>query len=230
MKYSNKIISKIKIICKERNIKTTPNKKTIINLIQKKEIITKSIINNNIKSIPIIKDTYTEDLLKQQYILHKSYVIRRTNTTKNTGVTVRLPSIPEDISENIVKQIIRNKLNDKTSSWDCKKGDLYSQKEGKQECKCFTSNGPISFTPSSEWDIIYFLDARLWLNNKFILYRIPLKRTSIEWRNIKVNKSQTFENQIKQTRRPRITWISLYPQIKLYCNKIYEGTFDDIFI
>ena len=239
MKYPNRIISKIKIICKEHNIKTTSgkNKKTIINLIQKKEIITNSTINNNIKpkinAIPIIKicteDTYTEKLLKEQYILHKLYVLKRTVTTKKIGVTVRLPSIPEDISENIVKQIIRNKLNDKTSSWDCKKGDLHSQKEGKQECKCFTSNGPISFTPSSEWDIIYFLDARSWLNNKFILYRIPLKRTSIEWKNIKVNKTETFENQIKQARRPRITWISLYPQIKLYCNKIYEGTFDNIF-
>jgi hypothetical protein len=237
MKYSNRIISKIKIICKDRNIKTISGKKTIINLIQKKEIITNLTINNNIKpkinAIPIIKvcteDTYTEKLLKEQYILHKSYVLKRTVTTKKIGVTVRLPSIPEDISENIVKQIIRNKLNDKTSSWDCKKGDLHSQKEGKQECKCFTSNGPISFTPSSEWDIIYFLDARSWLNNKFILYRIPLKRTSIEWKNIKVNKTETFENQIKQARRPRITWISLYPQIKLYCNKIYEGTFDDIF-
>ena len=66
MKYSNKIISKIKIICKERNIKTTPNKKTIINLIQKKEIITNSIINNNINTNLIIKDTYTENLLKEQ--------------------------------------------------------------------------------------------------------------------------------------------------------------------
>jgi hypothetical protein len=37
-----------------------------------------------------------------------------------------MPCIPEDISENIVKQIIRNKLNDSTSSWNCKR-DLYSQ-------------------------------------------------------------------------------------------------------
>ena len=68
MKYSNNIILKIKIICKERNIKTihSKNKKTIINLIQKKEIITNSIINNNINTNLIIKDTYTENLLKEQ--------------------------------------------------------------------------------------------------------------------------------------------------------------------
>ena len=218
MNYFIKSVSELKLICKENNIKNISgkNKQTLINLIQDKVIIQIPLINNNIKpkiiDIPIIKidtikDTYTEDLLKEQYILHKTYVNERTNTTKKIGVKVRLPCIPEDISENIVKQIIRNKLNDETSSWDCKKGDLYSQKEGKQECKCFTSDGPLSFTPSSEWDIIYFLDARLWLNNKFILYRIPLKRTSIEWKNIKVNKTQTFEDQTKQGRRPRITWV-----------------------
>ena len=202
-----KSVSELKLICKENNIKNISgkNKQTLINLIQDKVIIQ----DIPIIKIDIIKDTYIENLLKEQYILHKTYVNERINTTKKIGVKVRLPCIPEDISENIVKQIIRNKLNDETSSWDCKKGDLYSQKEGKQECKCFTSDGPLSFTPSSEWDIIYFLDARLWLNNKFILYRIPLKRTSIEWKNIKVNKTQTFEDQTKQGRRPCITWVSL---------------------
>lgn len=178
----------------------------------------------------ILEDSYTKELLKEQYALHKSYVIGRINTTIKLGVTVRKPIIPEDISENIIKQIIRNKMKDKTSTWDCKKGDLLSQKEGKQECKCFTSDGPSSFTPSSEWDVIYFLDARKWLNDYFILYRISLKRTSTEWKNIKMNKTQTFEDQIKQGRRPRITWEALYPQITSNCNKVYEGTFENIFI
>jgi len=176
------------------------------------------------------EDTYSTELLKEQYYLHKSYVIGRINTTKKIGVKVRLPCIPEDISENIVKNIIHTKLNDNTSSWSCKKGDLESQKEGKQECKCFTSDGPLSFTPSSNWDVIYFLDARNWLNDIFILYRISLKRTSVEWKNIKVSKTQTFEDQTKQGRRPRITWECLYPQVESYCNKVYEGNFDNIFI
>jgi hypothetical protein len=176
------------------------------------------------------EETYTKDLLKEQYTLHKLYVKGRIDTTQKIGVKVRLPCIPEDISENIVKQIIHNKLHDTTSRWDCKKGDLYSQKEGKQECKCFTSDGPLSFTPSSDWDVIYFLDARNWLNDTFILYRISLKRTSSEWKNIKVSKTQTFEDQANQGRRPRIIWDSLYPQIESYCNKVYEGTFEDIFI
>lgn len=176
------------------------------------------------------EEAYNADLLKKQYTIHKEYVMGRIDTTKKIGINVRLPCIPEDISENIVKQIIHNKCNDRTSRWDCRMGDLHSKKEGKQECKCFTSDGPSSFTPSSDWDVIYFLDARGWLVDRFILYRVSLKRTSTEWKNIKVSKTQTFEDQTKQGRRPRITWESLYPQIANFCNKVYEGTFDDIFI
>ena len=183
-----------------------------------------------VKEKKMVEDSYSEELLKEQFALHQLYVNGRINTTIKIGVKVRLPCIPEDISENIVKHIIRNKLNDKSSRWDCKKGDLESQKEGKQECKCFTSNGPLSFTPSSDWDVIYFLDARDWLNDIFKLYRISLKRTSTEWKNIKVSKTQTFEDQSKQGRRPRITWESLYPMIESFCSKVYEGTFANIFI
>jgi hypothetical protein len=231
-KNSTKIIySKMKkneliTILKERGIKgySGKNKNRIIDMINQSEETSISSPKE------IVEDTYSKELLKEQYTLHKSYVKGRINTTIKIDVKVRLPCIPEDISENIVKNIIHNKLNDKTSRWDCKKGDLESQKEGKQECKCFTSNGPLSFTPSSNWDIIYFLDARNWLDDKFILYRTSLKRTSVEWSKIKVSKTQTFEDQTKQGRRPHITWESLYPQIESYCSKVYEGDFDNIFI
>jgi hypothetical protein len=244
MNYSKKTVAELKTICKELNIKgfAGKNKQTLIELIQQSGNISTDqdtplppTANNENTPTPPVKtstheDTYTKDLLKEQYAIHKSYVNGRIHTTQRIGVKVRLPCIPEDISENIVKQIIHNKLNDRTSRWDCKLGDLYSQKEGKQECKCFTSDGPPSFTPSSNWDVIYFLDARNWLSDKFILYRIPLKRTSDEWKNIRVSKAQTFEDQAKQGRRPRITWESLYPQISSYCTKVFEGTFDDIFV
>jgi hypothetical protein len=232
------------IICREFDIKgyNRKKKKELIEMIQQKDTTMDSIIKNkdenNIKTnssikekikIKMTKDRYTEELLKEQYNLHKSYVIGRIETIKITNVKVRLPCIPEDISENIIKYIIHSKLNDKTSTWDCAKGDLQSQKEGNQECKCFTSNGPASFTPTSDWDVIYFLDARNWLNDIFILYRIELKRTSNEWKNIKVSKAQTFDDQCKQGRRPRITWESLYPQIENYCMKVYEGNLEDIY-
>jgi len=182
-----------------------------------------------LNSVESMEDLYTEELLKEQYYLHQSYVRGRIETTRRASVKVRFPSIPEDISENIVKFIVRKKLNDPTSRWNCKTGDLNSQQEGKQECKCFTSDGPPSFTPTSEWDVIYFLDARQWLDNKFVLYRVPLKRTSEEWKNVKVSKKQTFDDQAKQGRRPRITWESLHPQVSAFCTKVYEGTFEQIF-
>ena len=229
------------LICKEIGIKeySKKNKSSIIEMImQSKAVlpITEKINNDadinlsrQVKA-EIVEDKYTKEILKEQYALHKSYFIGRLNTTTNIGIKVRMSGIPEDISENIIKNIIHNKLNDKTSRWNCNNGDLQSEKEGIQECKCFTSDGPLSFTPSSHWDVIYFLDARKWLDDNYTLYRIPLKRTSEEWKNIKMNKIQTFEDQTNQGRRPRINWESLYPQIESHCNKVYEGNFEDIFI
>jgi hypothetical protein len=44
-----------------------------------------------------------------------------------------------------------------------------------------------------------------------------------------VKKNQTYEEQCKQGRRPRITWKSLYPQIKDYTKIVFEGSFEEIF-
>lgn len=200
---------------------------TSLNQSKRKKVIS---VDVSLEEIPEnSNDNYTPSVLKTQYYLHKEYVNGRIKSMIDTGTKFRMPAIPEDISENIVKFILRNKCNDKTSSWNCKSGDLFSEKEGKQECKCFTSDGPLSFTPSTEWNVIYFLDARHWLEDKFILYRINLKRTSVEWKNIRMNKNETFENQCDQGRRPRLSWDLLYPQISSNCVKIYEGVFNDIF-
>jgi len=169
-------------------------------------------------------DMYTQEVLMNQYKLHKEYIISR-KIIKN----IRLPCFPEDISENIIK-FINHKNGDKTSSWNCENGDLKSKKYGKQECKCFTSSGPISFSPSSQWDELLFLDAREWLTiDKFVLYRFRYKRDSKQWNSIKVNQKETIEDQSKQGRRPRIGWKDLYPQIKNYCEILYEGSFELIF-
>lgn len=173
-------------------------------------------------------DIYIESVLRSQYNLHKQYVIERKKLSNEMKIPFRLPSIPEDISENIIKFIL-HKNGETTTTWYCKKGDLYSQ-NGLKECKCFTSNAPISFTPKSNWEAIYFLDAREWLNDKFVLYEAKIKRTSPEWKIIKVNKRETFEDHCNQKRRPRLNWKTLYPQIKDNCQKIFEGTFEDIFI
>jgi hypothetical protein len=78
--------------------------------------------------------------------------------------------------ENIVKQIIRNKLNDSTSSWNCKRG-IYSQKEGFKNVNVYERRTSFVHS-SSNWDVIYFLDARDWLNDNFI-YIIPLQEQRV---------------------------------------------------
>lgn len=167
---------------------------------------------------------FTTETLKQFYIIHKKYVQDIISLSILSNMNIRYPAIPEYISENIIKFAIQLE-GDKTVHWNCKNGDLLSKVRGKLECKCFTSDGPISFTPSSEWDEIYFLDARNWLNDRYIVYRVELKYVSDEWKNIKVNKTQTFDDQRKQGRRPRINWNSLYLQISPYCKKIFEDAF-----
>ena len=80
-------------------------------------------------------DKYTKEILLEQFNIHIKYVESRLSL-KNLGIKFRLSSIPEDISENIIKFII-HKNGDTTSSWNCS-GDLISDIEGTQECKCFT--------------------------------------------------------------------------------------------
>ena len=46
-------------------------------------------------------------------------------------------------------------------------------------------------------------------------------------KNIKVNKSQTMGEQLLEGRRPHISWDNIHPQISEFCEKIYEGTFQN---
>jgi hypothetical protein len=219
---SNSSRKLIKNISKKRKLQSMSDEEESIN---SDETCIDTSVHEQINVEPCdLKDTYTQIVLREQYTLHKNYV----ETRKKLGIRIRLPNIPEDISENTIKFIL-HKLGDTTSSWSCKKGDLLSKKEGVQECKCFTSDGPLSFSPSTNWDVIYFLDARKWLLNKFVLYKVNLRKSSDPWKSIQVSKKQTFEDQVKQGRRPRIGWNLLYPQIETYTKKVFEGSFEDIF-
>ena len=233
--YDSLTTKDLKALCKERKIVgySKKNKNELINLLNeevKKEQREEKKNKPKTKNKKEITDKYTEEILKERYYAHKEYVKKTKEFIKKTGINIRLPCIPEDISENIIKLIIHNKLGDKTSIWNTKTGDLFSQNEGKQECKCFTSDGPLSFTPSSEWDIIYFLNAKDWINDNYILYKINLQRNSEVWKNIKINKTQTFEDQCKQGRRPRMNFDLLQKQLNQHCLKVFEGSFDNIFI
>jgi hypothetical protein len=139
----------------------------------------------------------------------------------------RLPGLSEIVSENLIKfSLIKNNINCTNTI----NGDLLVNNKFKYECKCFTSNGPISFGPTESWEKIVFLDGREWYNNKFKIYLVNLKNTDNDWYNIKVNNNETINDQCLQKRRPRICWDKLKNQISSkYINIIFEGSINDIF-
>ena len=179
---------------------------------------------------------YAQLELETEYIAYRNYYITRANTKKKIGSSIRLPNPPEDVTENIAKFIINNYDDDPSCIWAKnigRSGDLYSDKyaiETPPEVKAFTSNGPCSFGPDKKFGVLYFLDMRDWLNNRFVLWKVNVSSASPEWRNIKMNKTETNEEQCKQKRRPRIAWEHIYSQIPNKCIKVYDGTFEGIFI
>jgi hypothetical protein len=180
-------------------------------------------------------DNYTSDVLRQRYKMFKDSCIE-TSKFILTGLPIRHQNPPEDITENIVKEIIKQHDNDPSCKWAKgigEIGDLYSDNYSTEypiEVKSFMSDGPSSFGPTKKFGVIYFLDIRLLLKDTIILWKVNVTNESPEWNQIKMNKSQTHEDQCKEMRRPRISWENIYSQIPDKCVKIYEGSFEGIFI
>jgi len=178
-------------------------------------------------------DNYSQEVLQKRY---KMYLDKYMETAKliETGLPIRHENPPEDITENITKFIINKHDNDPSCKWAKSmglKGDLYSDKykDAPPEVKAFTSNGPSQFGPKKKFGVLYFLDMREWLQDIIVLWRVNLTNDSPEWKKIKMNKTQTHEDQCDEGRRPHISWDKIYPQIAEHCVKVYEGTFENIF-
>jgi hypothetical protein len=202
------------------------------------EIIEDLKEENNKNIDDVLSDKYDETILIMRFENFKNTYLSDEKLIKN-GLKIRHQNTPEDITENIVKFIIRKYENEKTCVW-CKGvdkkyglcGDLYSNKYEKKlpiEVKSFTSNGPSQFGPNKKFGVLYFLDLRKWLNNEITLWKVNLSHQSNEFRNIKVNKTQTMGEQLLEGRRPHISWDDIHPQVSDFCEKIYEGTFENIF-
>lgn len=192
-----------------------------------------TVTNSNNKKVKAdLVDNYTAEILRDRFKDYKTSSMRVQTINQTTGLNIRNANPPEDITENIVKFIIRNKKGDQTCMWaKCvnKNGDLYSDVEHIQEVKALTSDGPCSFGPKKKFDVIYFLDMRDWLNDKLILWCFNLTNESKEWKGLKMNATQTHEDQSAQGRRPHIGFDKIYEQLKDHCTKVYEGTFEGIF-
>lgn len=186
----------------------------------------------------LANDKYTAETLRGKYTAFRVYYL--SELTDQAELKTRMPNMPEHISENIVKFIIRNHLGIE-SYWAKhvdKPGDLWSPTENVQECKCFMSDGPSSFGPDKVWDVAYFLDLRKWVADEIVLYRTALSPRDEQWQNIRMSGEhsrkkeggESWRDQC-QTRgaRPHIGWEALYPQIREHCTEVYRGSFEDIF-
>lgn len=168
-------------------------------------------------------------------------------------------NLPQEITENLVLSILRHiKGMDARWCKDTKKpnkisGDGYTPASGivvklkptqanrkvkvvieytgmeRIEIKCFTSIGPSQFGPTEKWDRLYFLDGRGYHDYKFKLYEVPLSNDSDEWKSLKFNKSQTFEDQVEQGRRPRLVFEGIQTQLGENCKMIWEGDIRNLY-
>jgi len=157
------------------------------------------------------------DMRKRQLDLHKK-----------TGVSIRWAGMPEIVSEGIIKFVIINILKDTTCVWaEC--GDLYCQKFKKTEVKSYTTDAPGSCGPTQCWDTMFLLDATKFLEDKYIVYMSQKPSTDPGWKNMKITKTSTKEEKSNNGNRPRMNWTTIKEIKELEWEKVYEGTFEDIF-
>ena len=150
--------------------------------------------------------------------------IKKLKKDHKSSKNIRKPNFPEYVSEPMICLTIRKhlpvinqeKYKNETPEDICimpSTGDLYSKIDGKLECKCFASDGPISFGPTEKWDKLYILNATSADKNNFILYEIDIN--SNNFGSIKISKTETFAMKCAKTvgQRPRINWKELEQQI-----------------
>jgi hypothetical protein len=217
-----------KEIVREENIINKINKKTINdneNIGDRKDELKSNDNKNN-----QIKKNIDLDICKINELLeiHIDYILKLQIFMKKNKYKIRFPNFPEGISENIIKEYIIKK-----EKRNCRKtqtgGDLEIMENkyvNKIEVKCFTSDGPTSFGPTENWDEIYFLDAKRFLNKEFIIYKINLSNNSETFSNIKINASKTYKNVCEEGKRPRIIFKELKKQLKEYVEEVYKGNLE----
>jgi len=144
---------------------------------------------------------------------------------------IRMSNFPSYISENIVKFTIA-KLYKIIPTWDTKSGDLAIINGIRIEVKgsLNLNKGPITFGPTEEWDRIYIVDGINMIKNQYKVYEIRLSNKSEKWKNIKINKKQTYYDQCIQKRRPRIIFKELKCQLSDDCRLIFDGILDDLIL
>ena len=131
---------------------------------------------------------------------------------------IRISNFPSHISENIAK-FAYHRRHGVMPTWDTTVGDLQVindeniiQLEVKGSID-LSNGGPSSYGPTESWDLLYFVDGADTLNYNYKVYEVRLSNTDDRWRNIRVSETQTYQEQVNQGRRPRITFTRLIEQL-----------------
>lgn len=168
------------------------------------------------------KDKFNKEVLKIALDNYINTLLIEKSLNKNLKhKKIRLSNFPSHISENIVKFCIKEKYSI-YPNWDTKIGDLCLLNK-QIEVKGFISKCPISFGPNEKWDILYIINGTRIFDKYFTIYEVKLSNNHPIFQNIKVNKTETYQVQCSQKRRPRITFDELYKQIRNYINPIFKG-------
>lgn len=183
------------------------------------------------RKIRYLKDSFTKGMLEGMINTYNNLYVFYCKMNKQLKLKkMRIPNYPSEITENLVKFAIIKKYN-VSPCWDTNKGDLYlygKYLEVKGSCDLI-NGGPSSFGPNEEWHRIYFVDAKHSQSKKFKIYEFTISNNNEIWKNIKVNKTQTYFEQCIQKRRPRIKFTELIKQIpSRFINIIFDGYFSDL--
>ena len=202
---------------------TSHNKLKYIITIQKN--VRKFLIIKKLKSL---KDKISLDIINillNNYI--NNYLFNEKINEQLTKKKIRHQNFPSEISENIVKFAIFKKYGI-MPSWNTNVGDLVLL-DKKIEVKGFMSSGPSSFGPKEQWDYIYFIDCRDFLNKNFKIYELKISNTNNIWQLLKINKTDTFIVQALNKRRPHISFCDIYEQLKKYFNLIFNDNISKLY-
>jgi hypothetical protein len=186
-----------------------------------------------------LKDGMTFSLLITYLNIYKDYLLVQEKINKDLNFNgnnkkIRKINFDSSISENIVKFAIYKKYKI-MPNWDTKCGDLEIDLINnilKIEVKGFISDGPNSFGPTENWDIIYFVDGKLIHDNKFIVYEIRLSNKNDVFRAIKLNEKETYGEIADRNQRGKLRG-SFYDIFKkqlpdTYIKKIFEGHINEL--
>lgn len=181
------------------------------------------------KKLISLKDEMNKQTLEKlldNYISNYRFI---QQINKNLTKKCRNQNFPSHISENICKFAICNKYKI-MPTWNTKKGDLLLLNK-QIEVKGFMSNGPSSFGPNENWDYIYFVDCKQFLEKQFKVYEIKLSNTSEIWKSINLTKNQTFGQIASENKRGllRASFDKIfYPQLINYSNIIFHGHLSEL--